>query len=53
MFVTSFIVPTGIQASVGGYLGDATPLAHVLGRLGPVDATDVATDPNSDDPFAK
>jgi penicillin-binding protein 2 len=33
--------------------GDATPLAHVLGRLGRVDARVVAGDPNADDPFAK
>jgi len=33
MFVTAFIVPTGIQASVGGYLGDATPFANRIAAL--------------------
>ncbi len=33
--------------------GDATPFAHLLGRMGRVDATHVADDPNADDPFAK
>lgn len=32
---------------------DATPLAHVLGRMGRVDAGLVADDPNADDPFAR
>ncbi len=32
---------------------DATPFAHVLGRLGRVDAQVVADDPAADDPFAK
>jgi len=33
--------------------GDATPFAHMLGRLGRVDADVVADDPDADDPFAK
>jgi len=33
LFVTAFIVPTGIQASVGGYLGDATPFANRIAAL--------------------
>jgi cell division protein FtsI/penicillin-binding protein 2 len=32
---------------------DATTMAHVLGRTGPVDADRVAEDPNADDPFAR
>ena len=40
-------------SSVRHFAGDATPFAHVLGRLGRVDASHVANDPNSDDPFAK
>ena len=32
---------------------DAAPFAHVLGRLGRVDAKVVADDPAADDPFAK
>ncbi len=35
------------------HVGDAVPLAHVLGRMGRVDAEAVASDPNADDPFAK
>lgn len=31
---------------------DATPFAHVLGRLGPVDASDLDRDPQGNDPFA-
>jgi len=34
-------------------VGAAEPLAHVLGRLGPVDAESVERDPNADDPFAR
>jgi len=34
------------------YGGDATSLAHVLGRLGPVNPEAVQSDPNADDPFA-
>ncbi|MFQ5590980.1 MAG: penicillin-binding transpeptidase domain-containing protein [Phycisphaerae bacterium] len=34
------------------FRGDATPLAHVLGRMGRVDARTVAEDPNSEDPFS-
>ena len=30
----------------------AVPLAHVVGRLGRVDADDIASDPAADDPFA-
>ncbi|UCE59563.1 MAG: hypothetical protein JSU63_19235 [Phycisphaerales bacterium] len=33
--------------------GDAEPFAHLLGRLGRVDADVVANDPNADNPFAK
>lgn len=33
--------------------GDLTPFAHVLGRLGAVDAEDIRTDPSADDPFAR
>jgi len=33
--------------------GWAEPFAHVLGRLGRVDAQDVAEDPYADDPFAR
>ncbi|MGB2986429.1 MAG: hypothetical protein WBE26_11150, partial [Phycisphaerae bacterium] len=40
-------------SSTRRFMGDATPLAHVLGRMGRVDATHVADDPNADDPFAK
>ncbi|MBI5224113.1 DUF3326 domain-containing protein [Candidatus Micrarchaeota archaeon] len=32
-FLASFIVPTGIKASVGGYLGDATPFANLIGSV--------------------
>ncbi|HNQ23540.1 MAG TPA: penicillin-binding transpeptidase domain-containing protein [Phycisphaerae bacterium] len=32
--------------------GDLTPLAHLLGRLGRVDADDIAKDPEADDPLA-
>lgn len=35
------------------FQGDVTAFAHILGRLGRVDADDVANDPNADDPFAK
>jgi len=34
-------------------LGDGTPVAHILGRVGRVTATHVENDPNADDPFAK
>lgn len=34
------------------YSGSVEPLAHVLGRVGRVDAGAVANDPNADDPFA-
>jgi len=34
------------------YAEDAAPFAHVLGRLGRVDAESVASDPNAGDPFA-
>ncbi len=42
-----------VPSSVRRIVGDGTPLAHVLGRVGRVDATHVANDPNADDPFAK
>jgi len=32
-FITSLMVPTGIQASVGGYLGDATPFANLISSI--------------------
>ncbi|MCC7293714.1 MAG: hypothetical protein IT449_16775 [Phycisphaerales bacterium] len=32
---------------------DAEPLAHILGRLGPVDAGDLERDPQADDRFAR
>ena len=32
-FVTAFLVPTGIKASVGGYLGDATPFANLIASV--------------------
>ena len=35
------------------YANDSTPFAHLLGRLGRVDAATVAADPNADDPFAR
>jgi cell division protein FtsI/penicillin-binding protein 2 len=35
------------------YAHDALPFAHVLGRLGRVDATLVSNDVNADDPFAR
>jgi len=35
------------------YADGAEALAHVLGRLGRVDASDIASDPNSQDPFVK
>lgn len=34
------------------FADDAESLAHVLGRVGRVDATSVASDPNAEDPFA-
>lgn len=40
-------------STVRWFAGDGAPLAHVLGRLGRVDSTHVASDPNADDPFAK
>jgi cell division protein FtsI/penicillin-binding protein 2 len=40
-------------SSTRSFVGDAAPFAHVLGRLGKVNATDIADDPNADDPFAK
>jgi cell division protein FtsI/penicillin-binding protein 2 len=42
-----------VPASERRIVGDAVPLAHVLGRTGSVNATHVADDPNADDPFAK
>lgn len=41
------------SSSVRRFAGDATPLAHLLGRLGRVSAEHVAEDPNADDPFAR
>lgn len=32
-FISSFIVPTGVRASVGGYLGDATPFANLIASV--------------------
>lgn len=40
-------------STVRRVVGDAPPFAHVLGRLGRVDASHVADDPRADDPFAK
>ena len=40
-------------ASARKFMEDVEPFAHLLGRLGRVDATHVANDPNADDPFAK
>lgn len=34
-------------------LGFGEAIAHVVGRMGRVDATNVAADPNADDPFAR
>ena len=42
-----------VPASQRRTLGDAAPFAHLLGRLGSVDATHVEQDPNADDPIAK
>ena len=39
-------------SSARTFAGDVTALAHVLGRMGPVDAAAVASDPNADDVFA-
>jgi cell division protein FtsI/penicillin-binding protein 2 len=41
-----------VPASTRTFGYDAKPFAHLLGRLGRVDADDVATDPAVDDPFA-
>ena len=43
------IQPASIRQAVGG----GTPFAHVLGRLGRVDAAAIADDPNSEDPFTR
>jgi hypothetical protein len=43
VFVTSYITPTGIHASVGGYLGDATPFANRIAALSDF----VITNPNT------
>lgn len=32
-FVTSLVIPTGIKASVGGFLGDATPFANLIASI--------------------
>ena len=42
-----------VPATTREIQGDGEPLAHVLGRMGRVDAEAVASDPNSDDPFAR
>ncbi len=42
-----------VPSSVRRCADDATPLAHVLGRIGRVQAEHVAADPNADDPFAR
>ena len=42
-----------VPASQRRILGDALPFAHLIGRLGNVDAAHVQQDPNVDDPFAK
>lgn len=42
-----------VPSSARRVVGDGTPLAHILGRVGRVNATHVANDPNADDPFAK
>lgn len=40
-------------SSVRRFSDRATPFAHVLGRLGRVDAGDLANDPEADNPFAR
>ena len=35
-FVTVFIVPTGVGASIGGYAGDASPAVNLISRICPV-----------------
>ena len=40
-------------SSVRRIVGEAEPFAHVLGRLGRVDAEDIERDSNADDPFAQ
>lgn len=35
------------------YAENAEPFAHVLGRLGRVDAAEIAADPHAEDPFAR
>ncbi|VVC02919.1 Uncharacterised protein [Candidatus Bilamarchaeum dharawalense] len=32
-FITSLMIPTGVKASVGGYLGDATPFANLMASI--------------------
>ena len=41
------------SATTRTFASEAEPLAHVMGRMGRVDAETVASDPNADDPFAK
>uniref|UniRef100_A0A7S1TAC4 DUF3326 domain-containing protein n=1 Tax=Compsopogon caeruleus TaxID=31354 RepID=A0A7S1TAC4_9RHOD len=41
-YVTSLVVPTGIGASMGGYAGDAIPVARLLGEVADL----VLTHPN-------
>jgi hypothetical protein len=43
LFVTSLIIPTGIHASVGGYLGDATPFSNQIAAISDY----VVTNPNT------
>lgn len=33
MFTVVHLIPTGVGAAIGGYAGDATPVAHVLGSV--------------------
>lgn len=40
-------------SSTRAFVGNCTALAHVLGRVGRVNAEDVESDPNGDDPFAR
>jgi len=43
-----------VEPATSRRFGDrTTPFAHVLGRVGEVDASDIADDPEADDPFAK
>ncbi len=44
-----YVAPSAVRR----HAGDGTPFAHVLGRMGRVDAATVAGDANADDPFAR